>query len=309
MIWRHADVPPLEWFVGRADVVHGTNFVVPPARRAAEVVTVHDLTPVRFPEMCQPASLAYPDLIRRAARRGAWIHTHTEFIAAEVTELLGIDRARVVAVASGVPPLPPAAPPGSGPRPGLRPAQPYILAIGTIEPRKDYPTLIAAFDCLAAIHPDVRLVIAGADGWGSEAVTTVIAGSPHRDRILRPGYLDAGQLAGLLRGASVLAYPSRYEGFGYPPLQAMAAGVPVVATRAGCLVETIGDAALMVDVGDTDALAQGLSRVLEDQAVRAQLVAAGTARAAGYTWERCATGLVGIYRQAAADHREARVRS
>ncbi len=101
-IWAHVDGPVVEWWTGPVDVVHGTNFVVPPAARAAEVVSVHDLTALRFPELCQPVTLGYPALIRRALRRGAWVHTLSDAMAAEIVELLGAPRERVRVVAPGV---------------------------------------------------------------------------------------------------------------------------------------------------------------------------------------------------------------
>jgi glycosyltransferase involved in cell wall biosynthesis len=297
--WGRADMPPIEWFVGHADVVHGTNYVVPPTRTAARVVTVHDLTTVRFPELCNRATLAFPALVRRAVAAGAWVHTHSASVAAEVTELLGAPATRVRPVASGVPPLPPPDP--GAPARFLPPAAGrYVLAVGTAEPRKDLPGLVRAFDALAASRPDLALVLAGQAGWGADELDRAVAAAAARGRIARTGWVDDATLAGLLTGAAVLAYPSVYEGFGYPPLQAMAAGVPVVATRDGSLEEVLGDAALLVPVRDADALAGALAQVLDSETTASDLVARGRAHAAGYTWERCAAGLMDLYRQAAA---------
>jgi glycosyltransferase involved in cell wall biosynthesis len=297
LLWRWVEGPPVEWFVGPADVVHGTNFVVPPTRRAARVVTVHDLTTVRFPELCDPATLAFPDLIRRALARGAWVHTPSAFVAAEVVERLGADPARVRPVHSGVPPLP-------APDPDPRPLPPgtsrYVLAVGTAEPRKDLPGLVAAFSRLAGDRPELALVLAGPPGWGEAALDRAVAGSPAADRIVRTGWVDDRALSGLLGRAAVLAYPSLYEGFGFPPLQAMAAGVPVVATDAGAVAEVVGDGARLVPPGDPDALADGLAEVLDHPERAARLVAAGAARVAAFSWEATATGLAALYRDAAA---------
>jgi glycosyltransferase involved in cell wall biosynthesis len=296
-MWERGLRAPLELFTGRLDVVHGTNYKVPPTWRAGRVVSVHDLTPLHFPEMCEPETLAYPDLIRRAARDGTWIQTPCRFITEEVISAFGADPERVRTVYYGVPPLPAA---GPAPRPAAGPFDRYILAIGTVEPRKDYPSLIDAFDQLAPSRPDVGLVIVGRDGWGSEPFRRAVEASPHRSRIARMGYLDDADLHRVLNGASVLAYPSRYEGFGFPPLQAMATGIPVVATQAGSLPEVVGDAAELVPVGDATALAAALSRVLDDPSSAAARVEAGRRRAAGFTWESCALQMLEIYRSAAA---------
>ncbi|HYA69410.1 MAG TPA: glycosyltransferase, partial [Acidimicrobiales bacterium] len=163
LLWRRCDVPPVEWFVGDVDVVHGTNYVVPPTRRAARVVTVHDLTVWRYPELTNAATLVFPAFVRRALDDGAWVHTHTRFVADEVVRELGADPERVRVVYPGIPGAvadgqvalpsdgqlcdgqPPdgemSTPSGGQVMPialpdGLRR---YVLAVGTIEPRKDYP--------------------------------------------------------------------------------------------------------------------------------------------------------------------------
>src|SRR5947199_3066178 len=264
-------------------VVSGTNSIVPPTRAAGEVVTVHDLTPMRFPELAHAATLAYEPLIRRALARGAFVHTPSQFVAAEVVELFGVSADRVHAVAEGIPALPDVAADEQ-----VAGGAPYVLTIGTVEPRKDHPLLVRAFDAVAASDPDLRLVIAGPDGWGADALTDAVAAAKHRDRIVRLGYIDDEARAGLLKGARAFAFPSVYEGFGLPPLEAMRAGVPVVATAAGSVPEVLGDAALLVPVGDTDALAGALRDVVTDDAVRARLVDAGRSRASRYSWDRCA---------------------
>jgi glycosyltransferase involved in cell wall biosynthesis len=280
-------------------VVHGTNFVVPPTRRAARVVTVHDLTVVRFPEMCDRPTLEYPALIRRAVADGAWVHTPSAFVAAEVVDAFGVDPERVRAVHHGIPVLTGRSGTASGP--GFRLPQGtsrYLLAIGTVEPRKDYPSLVEAFTSVSRAHPEVALVIVGADGWGAGRLADAIATSPARDRILRPGYLDAAALAVALEQAAALAYPSVYEGFGFPPLQAMAAGVPVVTTAVGAIPEVVGDGAVLVGGGDSQALAEALIRVLEGGPDVEAVVARGHRRAAEFSWSRCADGLDRLYRDA-----------
>lgn len=284
-LWMRTDHPRIDHWIGRHDVVWGTNYVVPPTRARGQLVSVYDLTPIRFPELANEHTRTFPGLIRRALRRGAWVHTMSQFVRDEIVEQFGADPERVRVVPGGIR----ATPPGD-PAPGYRLAgsDRYILALGTVEPRKDLPTLVRAFDALAADNPDLRLVIGGADGWGAEALTEAVDRAVHRDRIVRLGWVDEADRPALMRAASVYAYPSVYEGFGLPPLEAMTAGVPVVATRTGSLPEVCGDGADLVPVGDADALAAALSRLLTDDDHRAKVVARGHAVATNHSWPSAA---------------------
>lgn len=299
MSWSHWPFPPIEAFIGPTDVVHGTNFVVPPAWRAAMVVTVHDLTPVHFPQLVERATLSYPALVRRALGRGAWVHTPSEFVAREVIEVFGASPERVRAVHHGIvaPPRP-----DDGRAQALLPewVKEYVVAVGTVEPRKDLPTLVRAFGLVAPARPGLALVIAGREAWGRAELDQAVAVSPARDRVVRLGWVDDADRDALVAGARALAYPSRYEGFGFPPLEAMAAGTPVVTTRCGALQEVLGDAALFVDVGDVDALAEALERLVDDDSAHAQFVERGLRRAGLYSWDACAAGLDRLYHDAAA---------
>lgn len=284
-LWKRTDRPTVEAWTGPIDVVWGPNFVVPPARRAARLATVHDLTCVRYPRLCTRDVLEYPGLLRRALAGGAHLHVVSRFVADEVVDLLGAPAERVHVVRNGIDPGVVA---GGDPAAGraLAGAERYIVAIGTIEPRKDHPTLVRAFDGLRSVDPDLRLVLAGADGWGVEALEHALTRSraAAAGRIIRLGFVNDTARKHLLAGAVALAYPSVYEGFGLPPLEAMATGTPVVATRAGALPEVLGEAADLVDVGDADALAGALARVVTDDAHRADLVARGHLRVGGLGW-------------------------
>ncbi len=295
-LWdRGASRPRAEDWTGPVDVVHATNYVAPPAN-APVVVTVHDVTFLRFPELCTPDTLRYPTLLARAIARGATIHTPSEFVASEVRAHFDVAAERVVAIHSGVPDIQ-----GGDPAAGARTAGGgrYVLAIGTVEPRKNLTTLVRAFDHVARTDPDLRLVLAGPAGWDSARVQAAVDASAARDRIAQLGFVDERVRADLLAGATVFAYPSIYEGFGFPPLESMRAGVPVVAGDAGSLPEILGDAAVLVAPDDIDALANAIAHLASlapDDPERAAIGARGRARAARYQWSTTGDRLVELYR-------------
>ena len=300
LAWSRVDHPSARLLAGPSQVVHGPNHVVPPGGGAAEVVTVHDLTATRYPELCTADVLQWPPLLHRALARGAWVHTVSETVADEVRHEFPEAADRVVAAPNGIrrpPPPTPASDAAVGHH--LAGGDRYVLALGTVEPRKELPTLVAAFDALAADDPDLRLVLAGPDGWGVDALTAARDRCRHARRIVRLGWLGGPQRLGLLRGASVLAYPSRYEGFGLVPLEALSVGTPVVASDIDVHRETVADGALLVAPGDADALAGALRRLLDDDALAADLVARGQARVDAYSWERTVAQVVDLYRRAA----------
>ena len=293
---RGASRPRAEDWTGPVDVVHATNFVAPPAK-APVVVTVHDLTFIRFPDLCTPDTLRYPELLRRAIARGATIHTPSEFVASEVLEHLGAPADRVVAIHSGIPTVE-----NGDPAAGARLAgdERYVLALGTIEPRKNLTTLVTAFTESARLDPLLRLVLAGPAGWDSARVQATIDSSAARERIVTLGYVGERDRADLLAGAAVFAYPSIYEGFGFPPLEAMQSDVPVVAGNAGALPEVLGDAALLVDPMNVDALAAAISLLADPDLgndTRNRLIQRGRQRASRYNWATTAERMVELYRR------------
>ncbi len=296
-LWRRTDHPRIERWTGEVDVVHGPNYVVPPSR-APGVSSVHDLTFVHHPEFCTDDVLQYRGLLRRQIQRGAWIHTDSTFVRDEVIDILGADPERVVAVPLGVT-LPASLDPARGQ--ALAGSDSYVLALGTIEPRKNLSTLVAAFDRLAADLPHLRLVVAGPDGWGVAEYTDAVASAHHNDRIVRLGFVSEADRGGLLAGAGVVAVPSHYEGFGLTAAEAMLAGAPVVASDAGSHPEIVGDGGLLVGATDVDGLAEALRTVLVDAAVAEALSARGRRQASQYTWAATARGIVELWRHAIAE--------
>lgn len=289
-LWAKGDFLGGERFVPPSDVVHGTNFVVPPVARPS-TLTVHDCWCAREPGRCPPVVEAAVQTVQRAVERGAWLHVTTEWGAQEVREVYGAERVRVVPL--GVPPVPPAGPPPIDGR--------YVLALSTIEPRKGHESLVRAFASIAGDHPELKLVLAGADGPAVPDVEREIEAADLGERVVRLPYVDDETRAALLRGAWLLAQPSLYEGFGITPLEAMSVGVPVVATAAGAVEEVLGDAAVIVPVGDDDALADAIVRVAMSEDLQHDLVTRGHDRAAIYTWDACARGMADLWRTALAE--------
>ncbi|AKL74218.1 glycosyltransferase [Actinobacteria bacterium IMCC26256] len=293
--WLRSDSPSIERWTGPIDVVHATNYVAPPAK-APVIVSVYDLTVLRFPELCRPDTLQYPALLKRALQRGAILHAPSHAIAEELMSELGAPADRVVTIPLGLPHVY-----GGDLDAGrvVARAERYVLTLGSIDPRKNLPGLVDAFNILASNDASVYLVHAGPSGWDDGAFESSIRNSPCRDRIRVLGYVDADTRADLLAGASVFAYPSLYEGFGFPPLEAMATGVPVVATSVGSLPEVLGDGAFFVEADDPEALASALAQLLSDSAMRERLIQRGLAISEGYSWPKTADALISLYRSLA----------
>ena len=297
-LWSRVDAPRLDRWLGTAQVVHGTNYVVPPTRHPA-VVSVYDCWFLMHPELAAPAVARAGAVLRRRVRAGATVHASSRTTADRVRELLGTDRIEVVHLG------PPAPHPPSAAGPPARPAtwttelagHRFVLALGTLERRKGIAGLVAAFGAVVAARPDARLVLAGAPGDDTAAVDAAIdALAPAaRTTVVRAGIVDAATKGWLLAHATALAYPSLDEGFGFPVLEAQQAGLPVVATDAGSIPEIAGAGATLVPVGDVDALAAALGRVLDDDGARAALVAAGCANLDRFSWAATAAALVDLY--------------
>ncbi len=283
----------------RADIVHATNFVLPPpGRHRAGVVTVHDLSYLRLPGTVTPATARYRRLVPQALKRAALVLTPTHAMAQEVAAEYGLPADRVRATPLGVDPdwFDPSH--AAGPAPGGLPER-YLLFVGTLEPRKDVATLLTAYRALKHAHPDAPpLVLCGPAGWGPALDT---AGLGEGD-VIQLGYLDTQQLRPVVAHASLLCFPSLYEGFGLPPLEALAAGVPVVATDIPTVREVVGEAGpgvTLVPVRDPDALADALwiacSTPPEPDGVEQ-----GRRHARAFTWRRTAELTAAAYRAATA---------
>jgi glycosyltransferase involved in cell wall biosynthesis len=277
-LWTRVGWPPVEWLSGRVDVFHGTNFTGPPSC-APGVVTIHDLS--YETDTVAPASLRYRMLVPRALARGAVVVTPTDAVGTEVRDRYCLDPARIVTTPLGV------APHWYGAHPPLAglPSE-YVLFVGSREPRKNLPLLLEAMRRLPDAPP---LVLAGPPGWGPSVDTS---------GAITPGYLSGAELASAVAHASVFVFPSRYEGFGLPPLEALAAGTPVLASDIPAHREVLGAAASYAPPDDADALAAALAAALSDGDGGVAERAARRAHAARYTWGRCARATMEAYHRA-----------
>jgi glycosyltransferase involved in cell wall biosynthesis len=300
--WTRADAPRIDPWLDGATVVHASNYLAPPSRKPT-LVTVYDCSFVRYPELCTPEVRAFEPSLRRAIARGATVHTSSEFVANEIDDIYGPGlraEGRVVVIPLGVPRVDVDArlPDSLSAR---LDGSPYVLSIATLEPRKDLVNLVRAFGSVAVHDDALRLVLAGKDGPDRPRIDAALAAlpAPIRDRILLAGAVDDPARRALLERAALVAYPSRYEGFGFPVLEAMASGIPVVSTRAGSIPEVAGDAAVLVEPGDPDALASAIERVTTDTELRAALRSRGFAQVERFSWSRTARELMTVYRKLA----------
>jgi len=307
LAWEQLALPAL-LRRARPDVHHGPHYTMPERCPVPVVVTIHDCTFFDHPEWHEPVKVRF---FRRAIRVAAQRAGALVCVSATTAQELGAAcsvTVPVVVAPHGVDhrrfsPNPPAA--GSDQdalrRLGIDPQQRFVLFLGTVEPRKDVPTLVRAFSVLADEDRDVALVVAGRRGWKTGPVDDALAASRHRDRIRWTGYVPDDAVPALLRMAAVVAYPSLAEGYGLPALEALACGAPLVTTRGTAMAELAGDAATLVMPGDPAGLADALAEVLSDAhgpaAVRRR--EAGIARAAACTWEASADRHVEAYRIAA----------
>ncbi|MFK8025311.1 MAG: glycosyltransferase family 4 protein [Ilumatobacter sp.] len=294
-LWARSRRFPMDRWLGNPDIVHGTNYVVPPTRAPA-VVSVYDCWFLDNPELAAPGFDHMAAVLRRSVDDGATVVTSSEATSERVRELLETEP---ITVHLG--------PPSRTTAPERRPPDvdpalenhPFVVSIGTVERRKNVPTLLAAFERLAAELPDVRLVIAGRDGDDAPAVERMLArldGSTGA-RVLRMRDVDEPTKQWLLEHAAVLAYPSLDEGFGFPILEAQLARTPVVASSAGSIPEVSGPAALLSLPTDPDALAANLHWVVTSESQSNRMIAMGARNAERFSWEATADALAGEYRR------------
>lgn len=299
-IWSRFSVPYNWLFPDRADVTHFFNYIVPPKVEGRVIDTIHDMAYLLFPETLDPKNLRrLTKDIDYSIERSDILVTVSESTKKDLIRLLHVPESKVRVIYNGVQAKESTLPFSKlQSRFGL--TQPYILYVGNLEPRKNIGRLIRAYAKLKReANLPHRLVLAGQKGWMYDDIFHTVSSEGLEDDVLFTGYASEADKAALYRYASVFAYPSLYEGFGIPIVEAMAAGVPVVCSCTSSMPEVAGDAALLVNPGDTDAIAEAIYRLLTDEALRNSKIALGKVQAAKFSWNKSADNLISLYRSMA----------
>jgi glycosyltransferase involved in cell wall biosynthesis len=300
-LWYRLRLPlSVETWTGPLHLFHAPDFVLPPVRRNTRtIVTIHDLSFIHEPESVMPGMSNHLNRwVPHSVAQADAVIAVSEATCRDLIELYQTPPAKIKILYHGV---------TSNFRPVTDPRQlhevrqkyglgqrPFILSLGTVQPRKNYQRLIQA---LGQVGGEIGLVIAGGKGWTYENILAEVDKQGLQGRVHFPGFVAEADLPALYSAATIFVYPSLYEGFGLPALEAMACGLPVIASNQSSLPEVVGKAGLLVNPGEVEAIAAAISRLLEDEALRQALSSAGLARAAEFTWARMASQLVELYQQ------------
>ncbi len=306
-MWTHRALSK-EVLIDRPDIFfvpsHVIPFVAPPSRLPTCVVTVHDLGYRAWPEMHTRKQRAYLDLSTRwSVKVATRVICVSQATADDLQEAYGTDQAKISVVHEGIN-LPAFASHGlvSGHHSSTLCDRPYALYVGTIQPRKNLARIMQAYANLVASHSiEWDLVLAGKPGWYSDSLFQQAHELNLADRIHLPGYVPDNDLPALLENARFFCFPSLHEGFGLPVLEAQAMGVPLVTANNSSLPEIAGDAALLVDPTDVDAIANAMLRLSHDEALRQQLIAAGYENVKRFSWEKAAVETLAVLERAASE--------
>lgn len=301
-LWHRARLPvPVEVFTGSVDIYHATDFTLPPTLpKTRTLLTVHDLSFVRVPESASPKLKAYLDVVvPRSVRRADHVLADSEATKADLIELYATPAEKVTVLLSGVDahfrPITDDVALAAVRQKYRLPHGPYIFSVGTVQPRKNYARLIAATSAIRQNGSDVSLVIAGGKGWLEDPIYRAIEEHDLAEHVHFIGFADDTDLPALYSASLVTALPSLYEGFGIPVLEAMACGSPVITSNLSSLPEVAGDAAIMVNPYDAEALAEALFQVFTDADLRTSLIQRGLSHAQNFSWHKSAQQLEQIY--------------
>lgn len=300
-IWYRARIPLfVEAFTGSLDLYHATDFVLPPTRpKTRTLLTVHDLSFVRVPEAASPKLKAYLDVVvPRSIQRADCVLADSQATKDDLVELYRTVPEKIIVLLSGVDarfrPVSDDALRQVREKYGLGDAR-YVLSVGTVQPRKNYVRLIQSVSRLRRQGYDLHLVIAGGRGWLEDPIYAAINSEKMQDYVHLVGFAEESDLPALYTAAECFAFPSLYEGFGLPILEAMGCGTPVVTSNISSLPEVAGDAALIVDPYNVDHLTDALRQLVDNTALRQSLIVKGRQRARTFTWEKSAQQLRQIY--------------
>ncbi|MEM7348215.1 MAG: glycosyltransferase family 1 protein [Chloroflexota bacterium] len=303
--WHRFYLPiPVEWFSGSVDLFHSPNFILPPTNQAKTLLTVHDLSFIRHPQGAVDSLRRWLNkVVPRSLAQANHILADSQSTKADLIDVFNIASQKITVVGAGV-------------EDRFRPitdanhlenvrqryqlkwpdTQNFILGLGTLEPRKNFTSLIQAFS-KSAVRETHHLVIAGGKGWLYDDIFAAAAQSQVTDRIHLIGFVDDNDLPALYSLADIFAYPSHYEGFGIPVIEAMACGTPVVCADNSSLPEVAGQAAIQITATDIDALAGAFIRLTEDDILRRSMIEAGFKQAQTFTWPAAAQKLLAVYKQ------------
>jgi glycosyltransferase involved in cell wall biosynthesis len=307
ILWHRLRLPiPVEWFTGPVDIFHSTDFVLPPVRGARTILTVHDLTFMRLPQCAEAGLRAYLNkVVPRSIERADLVLADSQSTQDDLIELLGVSPDKIEVVYAGVerrfhPMEGEMALQRAKKRYGLD--FPFILSLGTLEPRKNFSGLIEAYALMrdkgqVTRDRDLKLVIAGGKGWLYHEIFARVEELGLGNEVIFPGFVADEDLPALYNLAELFVFPSLYEGFGLPPLEAMACGTPVVTSNRPSLPEVVGEAGLMVEATNSLGLAEAIERVLTDENLHREMREKGLQQAVKFTWEAAAGKLLDVYKR------------
>jgi glycosyltransferase involved in cell wall biosynthesis len=300
ILWHRLQLPLwVELATGPVDIFHSPDFVLPPVRRARTLLTVHDLSFMRYPQCADAHLRVYLNkVVPRSMHRAHLVLADSQHTKDDLVELLDVNADKIEVIYPGVeerfrPTKDQALLEKVRKRYNLPPR--FILGLGTLQPRKNFTRLIRAYSLLITRYPSLHLVIVGGKGWLYEEIYATVERLGLEEKVIFPGFVADGDLPALYSLADLFAFPSLYEGFGLPPLEAMACGTPVITSDASSLPEVVGEAGLMVEATDVEALAEAMKRTLENDALREGMIAKGVDQARKFTWKEAASRLLSLY--------------
>jgi len=307
-LWYRLRLPlPVQWFTGGLDLFHSPDFVLPPVHgRIPTLLTVHDLSFVHHPETFPERLVTYLNqVVPWSINRATHVLADSQATKDDLTAVWQVPAEKVTVLYSGVhdrfQPVTNAQKLTAVRQQYSLGSAPYILVVGTVQPRKNYQMLIRAFQPVAQTHPH-NLVITGGKGWLMDEMMAEVGRQGLDSRVLFAGFVADTDLPALYSEADLFVFPSLYEGFGLPLLEAMGCGVPVISSNASSLPEVAGNAAVLLSPHDEAAWTEAMNDLLADPAERTRLVAAGFRQSHQFTWQQSAHQLLGLYKQLTISH-------